>query len=339
MQKTEAFVLHRFGSPEQAFRLETVELPDLQDDEVLIENEGFGLNYADVMARNGLYRETPPLPCVLGYEVVGKIIQTGSKVPESWKEKRIVAFTRFGGYAKHSIVKLTSIAEIGELPAETAMALATQCVTALYMVDRAANVQQGDRVLVHAAAGGVGSLLVQLCKLRGAHVTAKVGSAEKATFVQSLGADGVINYREKDYAAEIGEQRLDVSFNPVAGDTFPTDLSLLRAGGRIVLFGGSALKKGGWKLFKGLNFVRKMKLLVPIALMMRSRGVIGVNMLKIGDERPELLGQLLGESVELCRSAKITVTSGGKFSSKQLFEAHKLLESGKSIGKISVIWE
>lgn len=339
MRKTEAFVLRRFGNPEQAFRLETVELPDLQDGEVLIENEGFGLNYADVMARNGLYRETPPLPCVLGYEVAGKIIEAGINVPESWKEKRVVAFTRFGGYAKHSVVKLTSVAEIGDLPAETAMALATQGVTALYMVDRAANVQKDDCVLIHAAAGGVGSLLIQLCKMRGAHVIAKVSSAEKASFVSSLGADAALNYREKNYAAEIGEQQLDISFNPVGGDTFPIDLSLLRAGGRVVLFGGSALKKGGWKLFNGLNFVRKMKLLVPIALMMRSRGIIGVNMLKIGDERPDLLGQLLRESVELNGAGKIVVTSGGKFSSEQLFEAHKLLESGSSIGKISVIWK
>lgn len=339
MRKTEAFVLHRFGNPGQAFRLETIGLPDLQDDEVLIENEGFGLNYADVMARNGLYRETPPLPCVLGYETVGKIIEAGPKVPGEWKEKRVVAFTRFGGYAKHSVVKITSIAEIGELPAETAMALATQGVTALYMVDRSANVQKDDRVLVHAAAGGVGSLLIQLCKLRGAHVIAKVSSAEKAAFVKSIGADVAVNYGEKDYAAEIGANQLDVSFNPVGGDTFPTDLSLLKAGGRVVLFGGSALKKGGWKLLNGLNFVRKMKLLVPIALMMRSRGVIGVNMLKIGGEKPDLLGQLLRESVELSRTGKITATTGGKFSSKELLEAHKLLESGNSIGKISVIWE
>ena len=97
--KTEAIVLVQKGKPEIAFKRQEIELKELNDHEVLIESEAFGLNYADVMARNGLYKEAPPMPCVIGYEVVGKIVQIGKNVNSNWIGKRVLGFTRFGGYA------------------------------------------------------------------------------------------------------------------------------------------------------------------------------------------------------------------------------------------------
>ena len=147
--------------------------------DVLIETEAFGLNYADVMARRGLYREAPAFPCVIGYEVVGTIIQTGSSVDITLIGKRVVAFTRFGGYAKHVITTKDAIAEIGKMPVNDALALATQGVTAYYMSNYISPVRTGEHVLIHAAAGGVGTLLIQLAKQAGAIVIAKVSSKEK----------------------------------------------------------------------------------------------------------------------------------------------------------------
>ena len=110
--KSEAFFLTNYGEAKQAFQLQAFELESLSSSEVLIEVEAFGLNYADVMARNKLYREAPPLPCVLGYEVVGRIIQVGNTSSNELIGKRVLAFCRFGGYAKHVKVPNYAFVEI-----------------------------------------------------------------------------------------------------------------------------------------------------------------------------------------------------------------------------------
>lgn len=340
--KTEAFLLVKFGKSDIAFQQKTIELPHLKDNEVLIEVEAFGLNYADVMARNGLYREAPPLPCVLGYEVVGKIIETGSLVDKSNLGNRVVGFTRFGGYAKHAIVVIDAVVNIHEAPANNALALATQGVTAYYMANYISPIREDDTVLIHAAAGGVGTILIQLAKQAGATVFAKVSSKEKEEKCRSLGADYTINYRQDNYVDAIekiiGKRHLDISYNPVGGDTFKKDKQLLGMGSRIFLFGGSQLAEGKWGILSQLNFVRKMGITVPISLMMQSKSMIGINMLKIADTKPKVLKHCLNEVVKLYQSGKLSLENGGDFQFTELNKAHDLLESGKSIGKIAVHW-
>lgn len=340
--KTEAFLLTKKGNPEEAFQLSEVTLPALKANDVLIETEAFGLNYADVMARRGLYREAPAFPCVIGYEVVGTIIQTGSSVDITLIGKRVVAFTRFGGYAKHVITTKDAIAEIGKMPVNDALALATQGVTAYYMANYISPVRTGEHVLIHAAAGGVGTLLIQLAKQAGAIVIAKVSSKEKQEKCLSLGADHAINYKDGNYATAIeriiGVKKLDVSFNPVGGDTFKMDKQLLGFGSRIFLFGGSQLSEGKLGMLSQLNFLRKMGVSVPVFLMMQSKSLIGVNMLKIADSKPLVLQFCMQEVVNLYHAGKLTTENGGDFPYTEMNQAHALLESGKSIGKIAVHW-
>ncbi len=340
--KTEAFLLTKKGNPEEAFQLSEVTLPALKANDVLIETEAFGLNYADVMARRGLYREAPAFPCVIGYEVVGTIIQTGSSVDTTLIGKRVVAFTRFGGYAKHVITTKDAIAEIGKMPVNDALALATQGVTAYYMANYISPVRTGEHVLIHAAAGGVGTLLIQLAKQAGAIVIAKVSSKEKQEKCLSLGADHAVNYKDENYATAIeriiGVKKLDVSFNPVGGDTFKIDKHLLGFGSRIFLFGGSQLSEGKLGILSQLNFLRKMGVSVPVFLMMQSKSLIGVNMLKIADSKPLVLQFCMQEVVNLYHAGKLTTENGGDFPYTEMNQAHALLESGKSIGKIAVHW-
>lgn len=342
MIKTDAFVLTKKGDAKTAFQLKTITLPTLRIDQVLIEVEAFGLNYADVMARRGQYREAPPMPCVVGYEVVGIITQAGPNVDTTWVGKRVVAFCRFGGYAKKAVTQLGAFQEIGDLDAGSALALATQFVTAYYMVSRSANIQAGESVLIHAAAGGVGTALIQLCKLKGATVIAKVGSDDKKSIATQLGADHTINYNARDYATAVteylGDLRLDVSFNPVAGSTFKKDWRLLGSGGRLVLFGGSELGKGKYGLFSTLNFLRKMGFIVPIGLMMRSKNILGVNMLKLADNKPHVLTDCLKAVVELMKAGKITPIIGGTYTQQTFTEAQDALESGNSTGKLIIKW-
>jgi NADPH2:quinone reductase len=342
MFQSEALFLHKKGKPENAFELRKTTLRSLESDEVLIESEAFGLNYADVMARNGLYREAPPFPCVIGYEVVGKIIEVGSKVDSNLIGKRIIGFCRFGGYGRHVITKKIAIAEIGEIPFETALALCTQAVTAYYMSDVLAPIQKGDNVLVHAAAGGVGSILIQLCKRKGAVVIGKVGHDEKINTVLSLGADYAVNYNRVDYADEVKRillgNHLDVSFNAVGGSTTKKDLALLNSGGRLFLFGGSEMIGGKFGILSTLNFLRKMGVFIPVKFMMQSKNILGVNMLKIADNRQHLIQKCLSDVIDLHKKGEIRVVCGGSYNYTELAKAHKILEEGQSMGKISIKW-
>jgi len=340
---SESLYLVRKGDAEKAFELRQTSHNAPGNGEVMIETEAFGLNFADVMARKGLYREAPPMPCVVGYEVVGKIIATGNTVDASLIGKRVLAFCRFGGYAKHVITPAHAVAEIDDAPAEEAMALCTQAVTAYYMASYLSPVRKGERVLIHAAAGGVGTILIQLVKLQGGIVFAKVGDRSKEELVKSLGADHVVNYKTSDYAAELqqllGNERLDVSFNPSGGSTFKKDMALLGSGARLVLFGGAELTSGKWGVLSQLNFVRKMGLVIPVGLMMRSKNILGVNMLKIADHKPEILTTCLKEVVKLYRSGELKPQKGHSFSSDEIAKAHAALESGKTTGKITVFWK
>ena len=340
--RSKAVVLKSKGNSNQAFEIRDIDLPEIREDEILIKNEAFGLNYADVMARNGLYRDAPPMPCVIGYEAVGNVVQVGKSVDQALLGQRVLAFCRFGGYGQHVITNHQSAFPIGDLPSEEVLALCTQAVTAHYMTDVLSPVQKGDTVLVHAAAGGVGTILIQLAKLRGARVIAKVGSSDKMDLVKKLGADFVINYREKDYEAEIrtllNKTPIDISYNPVGGATFRKDWKLLGAGGRLFIFGGSALSGGKFGVFSALNFLRKMGLIIPAGLMMSSRSILGVNMLKISDSRPMIMHNSLAAIIELYKTNQIEVCVGGVFDVEEIDKAHALLESGKSTGKISVRW-
>jgi NADPH:quinone reductase-like Zn-dependent oxidoreductase len=340
--KTNGYFLIQKGKASTAFQLQPIDLPALKENELLIEVEAFGLNYADVMARKGLYREAPPLPCVLGYEVVGKVVQTGSSIDASWLEKRVVGFTRFGGYAQHVITTIEAIVEIKDMTTEHALALATQGVTAYYMANYVAPIHENETVLIHAAAGGVGSLLIQLAKQAGAKVIAKIGSDEKQQLCFDLGADYVVNYRKNDYQLQIeqtlGVKQIDAIFNPVGGSTFKKDKSLLNAGGRIVLFGGSELANGNASFFRQLSFLKKMGVIIPVFQMMQSKSVIGVNMLKIADAKPTVLKTCLSNIINTYQQGNLKVVSGGIFSHEDLAKAHDLLESGKSTGKISIHW-
>jgi NADPH:quinone reductase-like Zn-dependent oxidoreductase len=339
----QAIYLVKNGASGEAFEFREIAKPEPKSHEVLIKVEAFGLNYADVMARNGLYREAPPLPCVLGYEVVGVIEAVGAEMDQKLIGQRVLAFTRFGGYATYAISENMGFTVIGDMNADHALTIATQGVTAYYMSSVVTNLFEGDHVLVHAGAGGVGSVLIQLCKEKGCTVIATAGSEEKMELMRSLGADHVINYRTEDYLQScrrfLGDNRLDATFNPIAGSTFKKDYQLLGSGGRLLLFGGSERSGKNWGILSTLNFVRKMGLILPITMMMRSKSVIGVNMLKIGDNRRHILSKCMTDMVTLVKNGTIKPQIGQVFKSKDIVEAHHLLESRNSTGKITVHWE
>ncbi|MCC6839602.1 MAG: zinc-binding dehydrogenase [Flavobacteriales bacterium] len=337
----QAWQLTTHGIPAKALAMRELPDPVPKPGQVLIRSEAFGLNYADVMAVKGLYREAPPVPCVLGYEVVGRVERCGAAVPAGLLGKRVLAFTRFGGYAELACTDHRAVAEIPEdLEAGRALAMATQGATAWYMAMDAVRVKQGDRVLVHSAAGGVGQLLVQIALRQGCEVFAVAGGAEKRAYLKELGAQHVIDRKAGDYAGEVatllGNECLDVSFNAVGGTTFKRDLSLLGPGGRLVLFGGAERGKGG--AFGDLRFAWNMGFVVPIFLMMRSKSLIGVNMLRLSDRKPQLVAEAMHGALAAMAAGGLRPRVHPLLPADQLPQAMDLLGSGKSIGKVGVRW-
>lgn len=338
-----AFYLNGKSKPHKAFELRDIPVPQPATGEMCIKVSHFGLNFADVMMRKGLYREAPPFPYVPGYDVAGEVVGVGAEVDALWIGKKVFALTRFGGYAEYVTTKAMGVAEIpAGISPEVATALATQYCTAMYAFSQCPNLTAGDSILVHAAAGGVGIALTQIAKANGLVVFGTVGNAEKAAFAKSAGVDYPILYRETGYVKAILEHtqgdKLMAVFNAVTGSTFKKDRKLLGVSGQHVLFGGAERTAGKLGIFSTLGFVQRMGLLIPIALMMKNQGITGVNMLKLADNRPELFSEVLQKVVELVAKQHLRPHVFKVYSPEELSQAHDALEHRGTIGKLVVKW-
>ena len=321
--------------------MEVRPVPVPKPTQVLIRCEGFGLNYADVMACKGLYRDAPPLPSVLGYEVVGRVEACGAEVPQDLLGKRVVAMTRFGGYAEMAVTDHRACAVIGEeVPLGEAAALATQGCTAWYAVRLLCPLRPGQRVLVHSAAGGVGQLLVQLALQAGCEVVGVAGGKAKQDHLRQLGVQHVVDRRAGAYAKAVRKllagERLDASFNAVGGASFKQDMSLLGNGGRIVLYGGA--ERGGLGPLGTARFVWRMGMVVPILLMMKSQSIMGLNMLRISEHKPQEVAECLGAMVKAHAAGNLRVAVHREYAAAELPQAHMDLAGGATIGKLVVRW-
>ncbi len=338
-----AAVLVQHGNSQQAFEIKEVEIPKILEDEVLIKVDAFGLNFADVMARQGLYKEAPELPSILGYDVVGKIEKVGSKENQYLIGKRVVSMTRFGGYAEYAKTKAAGISVISDkMTNGEALALATQYSTAYFMAYECISVFKGDNILMHAAAGGVGTALTQLLKLKGCTIFGLTSSDEKFDYLKQNGVDYPINHNKNNYIEivkkQLGGNKLDVAFNSVGGSTFKKDMSLLQKGGRIILFGAAERSGQGKGKLKTLKLAWKFGIFSPIQMLMHSQAIIGVNMLHIADQKPEVIKRCLDEVVKMTENGLLKPHVGGVFKADKIGDAHALLEGRKSKGKIIVEW-
>lgn len=338
-----AIAVVKYAEPESSFEVQEREKPVPTGVEVLVKVDAFGLNYADVMARNGMYADAPPIPAVLGYDVVGIVDAVGEQVQDLAVGQRVVAFTRFGAYAEYAITNRMAVVAIpDDMPNGVAAALATQYCTAYYAAYEMVNLFEGDHVLVQAAAGGVGTAVVQLAKLKGCILYGTAGSDEKLEYLKKLGVDYPINYRKTDFAEEImnirGDKKIDVVFDSLGGKTFNKGRKLLAHGGRIVGYGVAERSGTKNKTWANLKLAYHFGFLHPISLLMPSQGMIGVNMLRIADHQPQIIQRCLNKVVEMAVEGKLHPHVGGVFKATQIAEAHRFLEDRKSVGKIVVEW-
>ena len=336
-----AIFLVRNGSAATAFETREMPMPIVGAGQVLIKVEAFGLNFADVMARRGMYKEAPPIPCVLGYDVAGIVTQTGPEVHHVKTGDRVTAMTRFGGYAEYV---LTAASGVAAIPASIAMpaatALATQYCTAYYAAAEMVNLHEGDKVLIHAGAGGVGTALIQFAKFKGCEIFSTAGSEEKLAYLKASGVHHPINYQTSNFESEIKKitsgEGVDVIFDAVGGQSVLRGFRSLQAGGRIICYGAAAITNRNifGKIKTGIGF----GLYHPIMFMVSSKSMLGLNMLKIADHKPERIQACLKEVIQLTDRGVFNPLPPTVFSAKEIAVAHEYLENRKSVGKVALYW-
>lgn len=339
----QALYLVRHGDAHQAFDLREAPDPTPGPGQVRIAVEAFGLNYADVSARRGTYQDAPPLPSVIGYEVVGRIDALGPESGDLRSGQRVAALTRFGGYATSALTDHRAVTPIpDDMDVGIAVALPTQGCTAYFCAEEMVRMYPGDHVLVQAAAGGVGTLLVQIAKHRGCYVYGTAGSNTKLDYLRQQGVDMPINYRDVDFAEVIrrarGKDGLDVIFDSLGGSAIRKGIQLLAPGGRIVCFGAASHKAGSFQLLRSARFALSFGFPHPIPLLINSRSILGVNMLRIADHRPLVLQRCMQNVAALVRNGILRPVVGARYTAAQIGEAHAFLEGRGSVGKIVVTW-
>ncbi|MBX6363119.1 MAG: quinone oxidoreductase [Gemmatimonadetes bacterium] len=234
--------IHETGGPD-VLRLEDVPVPEPGPGQALVRVEVAGVNFIDVYKRTGLY--PVQLPATLGEEGAGVVAAVGPGVREVRVGDRVAWASGFGSYAEYVAIGADRLVPVpDDVPADRAAAAMLQGMTAHYLATSTFPLEPGHRALVHAAAGGVGLLLVQLARRRGAVVIGTAGTPEKAELARQAGADHVIVYTQQDFAAEVRRltdgQGVHVVYDSVGRATFLAGLDLLQPRGMMVLFGQSS---------------------------------------------------------------------------------------------------
>jgi NADPH:quinone reductase len=230
--------------PPEVMRIEKAAVPPPMRGEVLVRNHAIGVNFIDTYFRSGAY-PVPSLPFTPGNEGAGEVIAVGKGVSGFKAGDRVAYATNLGAYAGERLIAADRLVKLPKhISYETAAAIMLKGLTAQYLLRQTYRVKAGDRVLVHAAAGGVGLILCQWAKALGAKVIGTVGSAEKAALAKKAGAKHTILYREEDFAARVKEitkgKLCDVVYDGVGKATFPASLDCLKSLGMFVSFGSAS---------------------------------------------------------------------------------------------------
>jgi NADPH2:quinone reductase len=319
-----AIRVHAPGGPD-ALQYEEIERPDPGPGQVLVKIEAAGVNFIDVYQRTGHYKV--PVPFTLGQEAAGTVAAVGPGVTEPKVGERVVYTTVLGAYAEYAVVPADRVVTLPEgVSAKQGAAAMLQGLTAHYLATTTYPLKAGDACLVHAAAGGVGLLLCQIAKLRGARVLGTVSTREKAALARGAGADEVILYTEQDFEAEVKRLTtgagLQVIYDSVGKTTFDKGLNCLARRGMMVLYGQSSGPVGPFDPQvlnqKGSLFLTRPTIAHYIAT------------------RAELVARA-GEVLGWIQRGTLKVRIERELPLAQAAEAHRLLEGRKTTGKVLLI--
>jgi NADPH:quinone reductase-like Zn-dependent oxidoreductase len=330
------------GGPE-VLRVQERPDPPVGAGEVRIAVKAAGINFADTMARVGLYPDAPKPPCVMGYEVAGIVESVGEGVTDHSAGDRVVAGTRFGGQAELVTVPADQVLPLPErLSFEQGAAFPVNYGTAFAALVIMGSLREGDRVLIHAAAGGVGTAATQIARNAGAEIfgTASPGKHEA---IRAQGVTHAIDYRSQDFEAETmritGGEGVDLIIDALGPTSFRKDYRLLRSGGRLVMYGLSeATDEGRRDLPATLKGLLKMPLATmpwwkSLALMNENKGVFGLNMLSWWDREGSLdrVTEPLMADLEAGRLEPVVAEA---FPFERAGEAHEFIAQRRNVGKV-----
>jgi len=330
-------VITKYGDTDVLKIQETMD-PKPSAGEVLIKVKAIGVNFADIMARKGLYPDAPKPPCVVGYEVAGIIKAVGQGVESSVVGQSVLALTRFNGYSdKVCVSEKNAFAIPAALDFERAAAIPVNYLTAYQLIRAMGGLKKGESVLIHNAGGGVGLAALDIAMHLGA-VTYGTSSAGKHSFLKERGLNHCIDYRNQDFLATIMRltegHGVELVIDPIGGRNWKKNYKALRSTGRLGMFGVSAVTES--KMARPLRFARlitQMPWFNPLGLMNANKSVFGVNLGHMWHERDKLSGWMR-EILNGVEQGWIRPHVDRAFEFEQAGEAHAYIEARQNIGKI-----
>lgn len=339
LQPVRQIWITKAGAPDV---LQLKEAPDPQAGagQVRVRVRASGINFADLLARVGLYPDAPKPPCVVGYEVSGTVDQIGLDVGGLAAGDRVLAMCKFGGY---SDVVVVPVAQTVKMPAkmtfEQGAAFPVVYVTAHNMMLFNGNLRPGSSVLIHSAAGGVGLAAIQIAKTRGCQILG-VASAAKHDFLRAQGCDHPID-AAGDYAAQVravvGDRGVDLILDAVGGRSWTQGYELLAPCGRLVAFGLSAASVGNRRnLLHAVRQLLSIKKWNPMRLMDDNKTISGTNVGHLFS-RPDLIAPQLAALMEMYGKGELNPHVDRTFSFTEAAAAHQYIHDRKSKGKVLLV--
>jgi NADPH:quinone reductase-like Zn-dependent oxidoreductase len=339
-----AVVITRHGPPD-VLRVEERPDPPFGPGEVRVAVKAAGINFADLMARAGVYPDAPKPPCVIGYEVSGEVESVGDEVGGFAVGDRVIAGTLFGGYAELISVPVEQVIPLPQsFSFEQGAAVVVNYATAWAALMIMGGLRAGDRVLIHAAAGGVGIAATQVAKRADAEIFG-TASPSKHDAIRAQGVEHAIDYRSQDFAEEVtritGGTGVDLIIDAVGPSSFRKDYRILRAGGRLVMYGLSEVQTGEKRdipaVLRGL--VRMPLATLPwwksLSVMNENKGVFGLNMPKWWDA--EGLDRVLEPLVLGLESGAYDPVVAEAFEFERAADAHRFIAERRNVGKVVLI--
>ncbi len=331
----------RHGPPE-VLALREAAVPPPVDDQILIKVAAAGINFADIMARIGVYPDAPKPPCVVGYEVAGEVATVGPAAKAFSPGDRVVALTRFGGYSSHVCVPERQVFAVpGDLGDAEAAALPINYLTAYQLVVAMGRVRAGETVLVHSAGGGVGLAAIDLATIAGAKVIG-VASAGKHDFLRRRGVMGLIDSRAAGLPGQVRSltegRGVDLALDARGGRSWRDSYDSLAPTGRLAVFGlAAAVGPGGrWPALARAVIDVPWLRFTPFRLMNDNRGVFGVNIGHLWGHVGLLRGWM-EQILEWEALGKIRPVVDRSFPFDEAAAAHRFIEGRNNIGKVLLV--
>lgn len=337
MSSCQKIIISKTGSADR-LQLQQSELAALQAGEATIEVAAAGVNFADIMARQGLYPDAPPLPMVVGYEIAGTVSAVAEGVDSSWLGKRVFGLTRFGGYSSRINIPVNQLFDIPEkLSFSEAASIPVAYSTAYALVIAMGQLTEQETILIQNAGGGVGLAIIDIAKHIGA-TTIGTASARKHDFLKQRGLDHAIDYNKADWRKEVARitnnRGVELITDPLGGSSWKHGYKSLRSTGRIGMFGISAASDSSFMgKLKLIKTAAEMPFFHPVSLMNDNRSAFGVNMGHMWHE-VDKLRIWMDYIIDGVNAGWVRPYVDKEFSFADAPEAHQYIEDRKNIGKV-----